>query len=202
MPELLMVNPRKRKRKSSKRKSAKRRKSTTVTVRTNPRKRRRKVSAYRKRRGNPAGRGIVKNQLIPAATAAGGALALDLIWGYAPIPENLKMGPLKHLVKGAGAIGLGMLAGMVTNKSTAQALSTGALTVVMHSAMRDTVTRFAPAIQLGEYLDDDGMGEYLAEYLEDDGMGYAGAGYVTGDDESYNDAMGLSIDDNEMDYEL
>ena len=125
---------------------------------------------------------IVNNTVIPALVAGGGAIALDLAWGFLPIPEQVKTGPMRHAAKGLGAIGLGFVAGMVLPKKTAQNLSTGAMTVVVYNAYRDMLARFAPTVALGAYLEEpipagNGMGAYLAQEgsgalaLEDQSMG-------------------------------
>ena len=197
MSKLMLVNPRKRrapKRRVTKRRTARRTTMSRVT---------------RRRRRNPVRRkgimGDVMGNMVPAATAATGGIALDLIWGYAPIPANLKAGPLRHVVKAAGAIGLGMLAGMVVNKDTANRFATGALTVTMHAAMRDMIGKAAPNIKLGDvdefddlgysgsgFNPDDGMAEYLAAGVDDDYIGNDdidggiddGVGaYLSGDDD-------------------
>lgn len=198
MAELMLVNPRKRR----KPRSAAQRAATRKLVARNkrrrnpaPARRRRAVSVVKRRRTparrvtaaarkrryrrNPASRGIVNTTLIPAAVAASGALSLDVLMGFLPVPENLKTGPLRHVVKGAGAIGLGWLAGMVVSKKTAGQLTTGALTVVLHDAMRETVARFMPSVPLGYYsagMNAGAMGMYtgMGEYTN---MGaYIGGG--------------------------
>lgn len=195
--ELLLINPthrRKRKKTVARRKNpvarrrapAKRRRRNPVPARasshssylTNPRRRKRKT--YRKRRSNPSPRrtgiqGMLNTQIIPAAVAGSGALALDVIMGYLPLPVELKIGPGRYLVKGAGAILMGMAAEMLVAKSTARQLATGALTVVMHDAMKEATIMYAPNIPLGEYVS--GMGEYVSGYpgeLSPDGFGKLG----------------------------
>ena len=203
MAELMLVNPRKR-RKSRKPRTAAQRAATRKLVAGNKRRRnpapaRRKVSAIKRRRTparsvvarkrrykrNPNGRGmagIVNTTLIPAAVAASGALSLDVLWNFLPLPETLKTGPLRHIAKGAGAIGLGWLAGMVVNKKTAGQLATGALTVVTYNAMREMMARFMPAVNMGYYsagMPAGSMGAYvgMGEYVGGPGMGaYIGGG--------------------------
>jgi hypothetical protein len=93
------------------------------------------------------------------------------MWGFLPIPANLQMGPLRYLAKGAGAIAMGMLAGNVVNRQTAQAMSTGALTVIIHDAMREVTQSVMPSVPLGYYSAGhpvNGMGQYvngLGEYM-------------------------------------
>jgi len=176
MAKMMLVNPRKRKRKSKKTK----RKSTRLARTT-----KRTVTTKRYRR-NPIKKkgimGILQNTVMPSAIAAGGAVGLDVIMGYLPIPATLKTGPMRHLAKGAGAIGMGMLASMFLKPKTAELITTGALTVVMHDAGKGLVTRFAPNIRLSS-VDDEleslaymspgmvmgdapGMDGYLAGYVE------------------------------------
>lgn len=124
----------------------------------------------KRRRRNPIGRlnlgGIVGNTIVPAATAATGAIALDIAYNFIPLPENLKSGPLRHVVKAAGAIGLGIVAGMVVKKETAKQLAAGAMTVVMYNAFREVLTRFAPNLGLGAYLDEGSSEDGISAYLD------------------------------------
>lgn len=125
-----------------------------------------------RRRRVPRGlKGIMGSQIIPAMVGGSGAVANDVLYGFIPLPDMLKVGPLRHVGKAATAILLGWAAGMVTNKRTADQLGAGALTVVGYNFVREIVGRFAPGIPMGEYLDsemgyygagmDPGMGEYL-----------------------------------------
>jgi len=178
MAEMLIMNPAKRKRRKKtvkKRRKVPARRTSSV---------KRSKSVTRRYRKNPARRSRMKvgnvmtTALIPSAIAAGGAIGLDVIMGYLPVPDNLKTGPMRHLVKGAGAIGMGMLAGMFLKPKTAELVTVGALTVVMHNAGKEMVQTFAPNIKLGSVEDDydelsyvsPGMpvGEYLNEYVSDD----------------------------------
>jgi len=97
-----------------------------------------------------------------------------------------------HVTKALGALGLGVLASMVTKKDTANQLATGALTVVLHGAMKDGIETFAPGINLGEYVGMDGLAEYVAEmdgvgqYVDyGNAIGYAGGG-------TYGDPVNMS----------
>lgn len=168
--QLMLVNPKRRKKRRKTR--VKRRRNP---VAANPRRRKRRYVAKRRYRRNPARRGgfkitgIIRNTLAPAAMAAGGAIGLDLIMGYLPIPIAMKTGPMRHVIKGAAAIGMGMLAANFVSKQTAETFTSGALTVVMYNAGREMAARFAPNIQLGEYMNNDNS------------LGYYGAGYDPGE---------------------
>jgi len=188
MAELMLVNPRKRRKARSPAQRAATRKLVarnrkrkrnparhTTVARVAPVRRKRRAVARRpvrrrRIRRNPSARGIINTTLIPAAVAGAGALSLDVLWGFVPVPATLKTGPFRHVIKGAGAIGMGYLAGMVVNKKTAGQLATGALTVVMYNAMREMAARFMPNVPfgyvssgmpVGEYVSG-GMGEYVA----------------------------------------
>lgn len=153
-------------------------------------------TTHRRRRRNPIGGlsgGIVNRMLMPAVTAAGGAIALDLAWGYLPIPANLKTGSLQYVAKAAGAVAIGTLGAKVMKRHTAEAMAVGALTVVFHTAARDLIGKMLPSVHLGyvnagypagfyEADSVQGIGEYVAghdgyvgEYVQ--GVsGYAGVG--------------------------
>ena len=209
MPEILLVNPRKRrktrrkktvarkKRRSAAQKAATRKMIAANKRRKNPvaRKRRRKptrgksVAARsrrrstpvrrRRRRGNPqriTARNI-QNQLVDAGTGAVGALGLDVIQGYLPIPAQWKGGLVGTGVKALLAIGMGVVASNVKiiRGATANKMVNGALVVVLHDELRKQVGVFAPGLQLGEYMNDNGLGYYGSGYpagnMNDNGMG-------------------------------
>lgn len=190
--QLMLVNPKKRK---------KRRKSTKKTMlrSAHSRKRRRRKNPIRRnpKRRRSGGKlnvgNIVQNTIMPAATAAGGAIGIDILMGLMPLPENLKTGPMRHLVKGAAAIGAGMLAANFVKPKTAELFTTGALTVVMYDAGREMIQNFAPDMAARMGLS--GMGLY---YDDDElmGLGYPGAGYTGVDnDDDEIDGLGLYYDD-------
>lgn len=180
MASLMLVNPKKRRKKrKGKRRSV---------AKASPRRRRRKaVKRYSRRRRNPAKRGmqgIIQNTVMPAATAAAGAIGLDLIMGYLPLPTAMKTGPMRHVIKGAAAIGMGMLAANFVKRSTAEAFTTGAMTVVMYNAGREAATRFMPNLPLSAY------DEYGDNDME--GLGYYSAGY-----DPDSEMMGLDLEGDE-----
>ena len=119
----------------------------------NPRRRRRpaRASARRRYRRNPTMRGMINSLVIPAATAGGGAVLLDVLWGFIPLPDTIKSGPMRHVAKGLGAIVLGNLVGMVGNKRMGDTMALGALTVTFHAAFREMTAQFMPQIPLGYY---------------------------------------------------
>lgn len=180
MEQLLLINPKKRKTSRKRKLTAKRPKRNPVALnpRTLPQRKRRRnpMKTYRatsyRRSKKP---GLLTGTILPAGIAATGALGLDILYGLIPLPETIKTGQLRHVVKGAAAIGLGMVAGMVVNKSTARAMSQGALTVVLHEAMKELTERFIPNLAMsgvGE-ISDIGYQSYAqnAGYVNDNGVG-------------------------------
>ena len=120
----------------------------------NPRRRRRRRRRnparrvrYRRNQMRMRGMQTILNQIVlPAATAGAGALALDILWGFIPIPVEMKTGPMRHVAKGIGAIALGSLAGMVTTRRTGDMMALGALTVTFHAAFREMTAQFMPQL--------------------------------------------------------
>jgi len=135
------------------------------------------VRVTRRRRNPIRSSGKVMDLVRQAGIAASGALALDIAYGYLPIPAELSAGGLKHLVKGAGAIVMGMVAKKVVSAQTANNMTIGALTVILHDAMRSAVSSVAPSIQmdgmqgLGYYSPGAVMGQYLSAPAQMAGLG-------------------------------
>ena len=158
--------------------TARRRRSTTKkTKRRTPSRRTyaTKRRSSRRRRRNPAlSMRSVQNQVMDAGTGAVGAIALDVVQGYLPIPANLKAGIVGTLVKVGLAISIGIIGSKVRIVSNAVAgkMANGALTVVLHDELKKQIMTFAPGIQMGEYLGPDGLGMY-------EGAGYAPYGEDT-----------------------
>lgn len=169
---------RKRRRKNTV--ARRRRKKPAVKRRRRTYARKRPVRRRRRRTGNPRfTMRSVQNQLMDAGTGAVGALGLDIIQGYLPIPENLKQGLVGTGVKALLAIGMGVLAQNVriVRPATAAKMANGALTVVLHDELRKQVANFAPGIQMGAYIGDDGLGYYGSGYPAGVmGEGYGGMG--------------------------
>lgn len=126
------------------------------------------------RRRNPVTARSIQNTVIDAFQASLGALSLDWIWGMVPVPIEWKTGQFRHLVKGAGAIGMGMIAEMIVSKPQANKMVHGAMTVVMHDALKEFIQMNVPQIQLGYYspaMTTNGLGMY---------MGHAGSDRLSG----------------------
>jgi hypothetical protein len=167
-------NPKRRRRTRGSRRRSRRRSNPIAIFAPKRRKRRGKSRRARsRRRRNPAARSVslgaglgafkprnVQATLMNALPGAVGALGLDILLGYVPVPAQWKAGYLGYVTKAVGAIVLGLLASKVTKASTAAKMTEGALTVMFHGILRNAVTQFAPAVPMGMYLNDGGMGYY------------------------------------------
>lgn len=168
---IVLMNKR-RKRRAAKSRGKKKKYFPVVAHKRNPirRKKRRSVKVKfmkRKYRRNPlvptagmVGR-VINGQIIPAAVGAGGALTLSVAMGFlgGKLPPELNKPELRTAVKGAVAIGLGILAEQVISKSLAREATKGALTVVLHDAALAIMRKAAPTVALGEQFDMLTMGE-------------------------------------------
>lgn len=126
----------------------------------------------RYRRRNPVGfniAGFVTNTLMPSAIGGAGALALDVLVGMLPLPPALKTGPMAPVMKVAGAIGLGMAAGMFASRKTAEQIAAGAVTVTLYGLAKTMLIKISGGKipGLAEYVEmypGGPMGQYMDEY--------------------------------------
>ena len=187
MASILLVNPRRRKRRKlsakqrkyfgkRKRRSVKRvarRRRRSSVARVHRRRRRSSVArVHRRRRSNPSMRGVL-GQLKPTIKAgligAAGGLGLDLLLGYikAKLPAQLQSGYGLTATKILGAVGIGMLGNLVL-RGRGGDLARGAMTVVLHDELKALAHSTFPGLQLGEYV------EYAPS------VGYSNNGLLTG----------------------
>lgn len=90
-----------------------------------------------------------------------GALGLDIALAYIPLPAQLQGPFIGPVIKGLGAIGLGVVANMMgVRADTANRMAEGALTVQIHGIARTMLSQFAPAIPLSAYVGPEGLGYY------------------------------------------
>jgi len=150
-------------------------------------------SKRRKYRRNPSRglgkfsvQGFAKNTLMPSAIGAAGALGLDVLIGFLPLPPNLKTGPMRSVVRIAGAVALGIVAGMVVKKETAANIAAGAVTVTLYDVLKGAVQTAMPTLQLGET-------DIFTEYPS---LAYASAGETVG--EYVSDDMGMYVGDSDV----
>lgn len=162
--QLMLLNPRKKHRSAAQRAatkrliafnrrggSRKRRRNPTRAVarRSAPARRR---SFRRKRGGGIAGLGGIMNALMPAAVGGAGALGVDVLFGYLPIPAQFKTGVFAPIAKIGGALAIGWLASNFTTKRTADQIMVGAITVTVYNLAKGWLQTAMPQIALGEYV--------------------------------------------------
>lgn len=186
MAELMLINPRKRRRAKrkmtakqrryfGKRTKSRRTRKTAIaaaprrrTYMSNPRRR-------KKYRSNPIGgfrpRSFINQTLMPAAIGGAGALGLDILLGALPLPDMLKTPAMRPIVRIAGAVGIGILAGMVTNKRLGEQVGAGALTVVLYDTIKGFAKTTFPTLNLGDIDMDYPQMEYLSPAPQIDGLG-------------------------------
>lgn len=186
-------------RKTSK-KRRKRRKSAALAVSSAPvRRSKRRRSGRRRNRRSSGGRRMARlsfnpksflnDTLMPASIGAAGALALDAALTFASpyIPAQLNTGIARSGVKIAGAIGIGMIAGMIGGKRLGEQAMAGAVIVTMYDLLKPFAAGVIPGVsgydmgwvspapQLASYVGYDnaysggmnGMGTYINGSEED-----------------------------------
>ena len=190
MAELLLVNPRKRARKSKKSKSKRRSRAYSYrkhsSRRRNPvrRLRRKSVRKYvahraikhrrsrRSYRRNPISlRGYslsgITGSVMDAGKGALGAIANDALMTYIPMPIVMKTGMIGQLTRAAMAFVLGWGTSIAGGKKLGADLTRGALTVQLYAIAKPLVSHVVPLADAdmgyynpGTVLSDD-MGQYL-----------------------------------------
>jgi len=169
--QLLLVNPRRKRRRRARAATPRRRRVRARRVNPSHRRRRRRAVGYvvgsrpirrrklnprrhrvhaRRRRHNPrlfSTSGLMQ-QIVPAAIGGAGAVALEIGLSYLPAatPAFLMSGIGNKLLKVGGAIALGMIAGKVLGREKGKAVAAGALTVVAYGMIRDAVKQVAPTV--------------------------------------------------------
>jgi len=194
--KMIAANRRRKGARTGRRRARKINPNAGTLMASNP-KRRRRSSARKthRRRRNPAGRGFnlntfMKGTLMPSAIGAGGAIGLDLLLGFLPIPATLKVGPFRPVVRLAGAVGLGMLSGFIVNKRMSEQITAGAVTVVLYDTLKGFLKPMFPALALSEYEDMMGLGyEGAAQFSPD--VGQLTDEVQAGDIGAYVDEMGV-----------
>lgn len=195
MAQLLMVNPRKRRKAPAKRRKT----ATKAVARPAPRRRRRAAPARSKRvyRRNPIARGNnIVTQVKNSAIGAAGALGVDIAFAKLPIPDAMRTGMMAPAARGLVSLGIGMAVGKVMkNKKLGTQLAEGGITVALHDLMKSQVTKVMP---LGGYddgllgfpsdgllgMEDLGLGRIFSDsgssnsIFDETGLGYTGAGNV------------------------
>lgn len=201
MGQLMLINPRKRratkKRKIRRNPAAKA--APRVAAKSNPIRRRRRpaVAAYRsirrRARRNPDGR--LMGQIMNAAVGGAGAVAVDVIQGYLPLPTALRTGYMPYVVKAGLGFALGAFGRDILGQNAAR-MGAGAMTVALYGALKQLTAGVLPGASVASGATVAGLGygsptPVLGEYLTGPGSRMNGLGaYITGTGSPDN--MGMS----------
>lgn len=116
---------------------------------------------------------LFKETIKSSLFGAAGAVGVDAVMGYLPLPDVVKTGYAKHATKGAISVILGAGAGMMIDKRHASMIASGGLTVALYSAIREFVETNVEGITLGD------MGQYVSGAPQGR-VGFYNAGYPAG----------------------
>jgi len=157
----------------------------------------------KKRRRNPIGKmglpsvkSVKDNLLVPAAVGAVGAVVIDIVAGYLPLPASMTVGNMRYVRKAAVIIALGVLAGKVVGKKQADMAVVGGLTVMFHGIVKDFATKnFAGVMPMAGMDDLSGVDLYSPGLLSGDDVDmlnqYMPADRMAGMD-AYFEASGMN----------
>lgn len=158
MSQLMLINPRRKRRATKARKSSRRsrrRAKRTMTLNVNPRRKRRTSRRRASFRRNPissrrrglggvigSGYGNFMKDMYPAAIGASGALAVDMALGVLEpmLPTELTSGVLGSVTRLAGAVGVGMIASKVAGKAFGAQVLTGSLIVTFYDLLKTLIS--------------------------------------------------------------
>jgi hypothetical protein len=169
----VMANPHRRRRaRHSNPRRYKRRRARNPVFRKRRRRARNPVFSRRRSRRrarNPFSTSGLMSVLKPAGIGAAGAIATAIAYGYLSpsLPATLTTGFFPTIVKGAAAVGLGMLIGKFMSRQDGQYATIGGLTVVLVGAITPYITSAAPSLPglsglagYGDYIPHRPMGAY------------------------------------------
>ena len=159
MGQLMLINPARRTRKTKRKATpaqlralAKGRRTRALASNPAPRKRRAAVMraasvpvGRRKARRNPIGFDGITSQLVSAATAAGGALAVDTVVGFLPLPAGWNIGVKKDVVKLGLAVGLGIVGKRFIGRAAGK-MAEGAMVVSAYNIIKSFMPAPASAV--------------------------------------------------------
>lgn len=199
MAQLMLINPRRRRRAKSMTNPRRRRRSVSANpkrrtyrrVKRNPSYGMRRANARRYRarsnprrsrrraRRNPALRATgVMNDFMQAAIGAAGAIGVNYIYDMLPLPMAMKTGYGGVLGKAGTAVVLGMVGRRFLGRA-AGTMAQGALVVIAYDLIRSMLPPVAPPAVAGlgyaspaiqaGYLPQQGIGEYVPAFSS--GMG-------------------------------
>lgn len=131
----------------------------------NPRRRAsvsRKV-AHRRYKRNPSARVSGAMSLMKdSAMGAVGAIAVEALFGFLPLPATWKSGHMMQVAKSATALAVGLFGHKILPRGMAGKMAVGSLTVTMHEALKPLIASSLPGLHLGYYPGGMTMSDYPA----------------------------------------
>ena len=113
----------------------------------------------RRYKRNPAGiSGGISGMLMQSLQGAAGAIAVNTLLNYIPLPAMMKSGNVKYIAQGVAGILLGVAGRKVMPARLAANMAVGSLTVTLHDAIKDLAGSMIPGVNLG------GVGYYTGGY--------------------------------------
>lgn len=184
MAELMLVNPRRKKRgrkrgrrmsalqrqffgpRRKRRRGAALRASPVFTRKSRRGRRRSRRMSFRRRGGLGGGFGgfnfnrFVNDNLMPAGVGAVGAIGVDIALGYIRpmLPTGFSGPMIDPLIRLGGAIGVGWLAGQVMGRRFGDQAMAGAITVVMYDFLKPFVRQMTGLPLSGSHYYDGSIG--------------------------------------------
>lgn len=122
-----------------------------------------------------------------AAIGGAGAVAVDVIQGYIPLPASMQVGYMPYVVKGALGFMLGTFGKKILGQNAVK-MGAGAMTVAAYGALKQMTAGMlpggvasgatvqglgymSPVPQLGQYIT--GAGSNMGEYVTGAGSSYS-----------------------------
>jgi hypothetical protein len=184
--QLLLINPRRRKRRHvARRRRHVARRRRHVARRAAPRRRHRRHVA-RRMHANPRHRrrvhrryhrnpsmGGMGSMLVPVGIGAAGAVGIDILWGYLTpyLPAAITGNAMFNIFAKAGvAVAGGWAAGKALGRTKGRYVMAGALTVYGYELLESLVKQFAPTLPFA------GMGAYMPHRMA--GVSYNPSPYL------------------------
>lgn len=133
LPQILTVNPmsKRRRRARSANPHHRRHRARNPFRHTSHR---RRASGRRSR--NPFDVKGLTAAIVPAAIGGAGAVGVDILLAYLPLPATFQSGWGNYLAKIAGSFGVGYLGGMALGREKGHLITAGALTVTAYTILR------------------------------------------------------------------
>lgn len=139
--------------------------------------------AHRRYRRNPIrmGRGGVNVAalVLPSVMIGAGAVGVEVLMGYLPLPAAVQQGPAKYATKGVIAALAGWAIAKFVNKRAGEAFAMGGMAIAAHDAIKASVMQFVPSLKFGQYMGGYNWDKYGYNMPSQDSYPTGGIGYYS-----------------------